>query len=451
VVVTQRLAIPRSEFAHENLATPGRRSSRRERGPFVIALSFQREMKQNSHQNRTTRRQTIPIAAANDAANGNLTGDIAAVPVADAARLLAVDARTIRRMCAAGKLRSFITPGGHRRVVLAEIEAIRDGNAESKRVSMNFPNPTLQQKKERIEELHLTIQEKKANLALQEIENDERRRAEEQRAAREAQEQEARRARLAAQAERSRRNREREQARTEALAAQARQEWEAEWLRVMLCRLPHDLPPELRLEIANTIRHELPQLYEMSGHAEDIVDGALQVAVERILRPWRRTKEAERAADEAVNQLPLFARAAWGQTSEWELRAKQEALAAIAALPGSATFPQMSACARSAGKRIADEYERQEVQARAERKAKQGRARLEAEAEMHLSRVLPYLVELEADPEGWDFEGQLYEYASQIKQDIKRDLMEELTLDFTTGRKQVEQLADKWLAHESHS
>jgi len=412
-------------------------------------------MKQNhSHRSRTNRaetrtnqRQAIQNRTANDAANSNVSGD-AAVPVAEAARLLGVDARTVRRMCAEGRLQSFVTPGGHRRVALADIEAIQNGDADAKRSSTgHFPSPSLQQKKECIEELHLTIQEKKARMALRELEDEERQKAEAEDAARQAEEQEARRARRDMEAERLRRDRERENANAEASAAQARQEWQAEWLRIMLRELPQDVPPELRLEVAEIVREELSRLCETSaGHAEDIVEATLRVAVGKALRLWKRSKEAARAAEEAPHQLPLFAKGIWGQPSEWELRATEEAVSAIAALPESATFAQMSTAARSAGRHVANEYERQEAQMRAEREAAQARARLEAEADMHLSRVLPYLAELEADPEGWDFEGERYEYSKRIKQAIKPDLLEELPLDFSAGRQRVEELVDDWLA-----
>ncbi len=378
---------------------------------------------------------------------------MAAVPVAEAARLLAVDARTIRRMCAEGRLQSFVTPGGHRRVALADIEAIRNGNADLKRSSVShFPSPTLQQKRERIEELSLTIQEKKAKMALRELEDAESRRVEEQEAEQQAQQQEARRMRLEAEAGRARRDREREQAHAEARAAQAHQEWTAQWLRNMLRELPRNIPPGLRLEVAEIIRQELSDLYETSAdHAEDIVETTLRAAVEKTLRPWRRSKEAEKAADEALNQLPLFAKGSWGEVSEWEVRGKAEALTAITALPETTTFQQMIAAARAAGKRVAEEYQHNEARARAAREAEQAKARLEAEADTHLYRVLAYLLELQADPNGWDFEGKIYEYARQIKQEIKAALLNELPLDFTAARQRVEQLVDAWLANDWNS
>jgi excisionase family DNA binding protein len=401
----------------------------------------------NRRTTRTNTRQAVQSHAANHAANRTVTQEIA-VPVAEAARLLGVDARTVRRMCAEGRLQSFVTPGGHRRVALGDIEAIQNGDADLKRFSAgHFPSPTVQQKKEHIEELHLTIQERKARMALQELEDQERQRTEQEEGERRAEEQEARRMRREIDAERTRRDRERENADAEARAAQARREWEADWVRSMLRQLPPDVPAELKLEVAEIVREQLSYLCEMSGgHAEDIVEATLRVAADKALRPWRRSKEVSRAADEALNQLPLFAKGIWGQLSEWDLRAREQALCAIMALPEMATPEQMTAAARAAGTRVAQEYEHKEARAKAEREAEQSRARLDAEAEMHLIRVFSYLSELEADPNGWDFEGKRYEYSKRIKQEIKPDLIESLPLDFIAGRQRVDELVDDWLA-----
>ncbi len=363
--------------------------------------------------------------------------------------------------------------------------------------------------RERIEELNLTLQEKKARMALQELEDQEQARAEEQEAARQAQEQEARREHLERDMERARRDRDRAHAQAEASAAQARQEWEAEWVRNMLDELPRDVPSELRVEVVDAVRQELSRLYEMSGHAEDIVEATLRVTVEKALRPWNRSKEADKAAEEAGKQLPPFSKSWYGQPSEWEIRAKEQALSAIAALPETATFAQMRAAARAAGQQVAQEYDHKEklasataearrslagrlpfsdsrararaeeavrtalnrlpvgvsswdfdatrdealapfvaaeAQARAEQESRQARARLEAEAERHLYRVYSYLSELQADPDGWDFDGKLYEYSKEIEAAIKPELIEELPLGSTAGRQRVEELVDEWLA-----
>lgn len=69
----------------------------------------------------------------------------------------------------------------------------------------------------------------------------------------------------------------------------------------------------------------------------------------------------------------------------------------------------------------------------------------------HLYRVFSYLLKLETDPNGWDFEGKLFDYAKRIKQEIKPALLEELPLDFAAGQLRVEQLVDEWLANHWNS
>jgi excisionase family DNA binding protein len=426
-----------------------------------------------------------------------------------AADFLGVSLRTFKRHVAQGKIvRHTKSPGGHWRFKQYDLETLQQSVAPAQ------SSPVLRQKRDRVEELNLTLQEKKAKIALHELEDEERERVERQETAREEQERVARRIRLEAQSEHARRQREREQSRDEARAAQARQEWEAEWLREMLRDLPQGVPPELRLVVTEAVRHKLPELYQSAGHAEDLVEVSLRAIVEKALRPWRRGREAEKAANEALNQLPFFARGSFG---DWERQAKQQALTAISALPETATFEQLAVAARLAVKEVAQEYEynekctshnerctsslsalrgslpwqlpfsgsratakaeeavraafaalpigassaefdaaRQEAltpfiaaeaEARAEHEAAQAKVRLEREADMYLQRVDPYLAKLEADPDGWNFEGKRYQYAEQIKQEIKPELIEELPLDLTAGWQRVEQLVDEWLAN----
>lgn len=419
-----------------------------------------------------------------------------------AADFLGVSLRTFKRHVAQGKIVPHTkSPGGHWRFKQYDLESLQQPVAPAQ------SSPILRQKRDRVEELNLALQEKKAKMALHELEDEERDRVEREEAAREEQERVARRMRLEAQSEQARRQREREQVRDEARAAQAYREWEAERLREVLHGLPQGVPPGLRLAVTEAVRHKLPELYESTGHAEDLVELSLRAIVEKVLRPWRRGQEAEKVANEALNQLPFFARGSFG---DWERQAKQRALAAISALPETATFEQMAVAARLAVKEVAQEYEynekcasslsavrgslswqlpftgsratakaeeavraafaalpigassaefdaaRQEAlapfiaaeaEARAEREAAQAKVKLEREADMYLYRVDSYLAKLEADPDGWNFEGKRHQYAEQIKQEIKRDLIEELPLHLTTGWQRVEQLVDEWLAN----
>jgi hypothetical protein len=65
---------------------------------------------------------------------------------------------------------------------------------------------------------------------------------------------------------------------------------------------------------------------------------------------------------------------------------------------------------------------------------------------MLLYRVAPYLAELEASANGWDFEGERHKYAERIKKEIGLTLIADLPLDLTAGRERVEALVDAWLA-----
>jgi len=72
-----------------------------------------------------------------------------------------------------------------------------------------------------------------------------------------------------------------------------------------------------------------------------------------------------------------------------------------------------------------------------------------AEVDRHLRHVIPYLWKLQADPEGFDFEGEIDTYAQRIRQAIRPELLGELPLDDAAGHKRVEELVDEWLERET--
>ena len=74
--------------------------------------------------NRARATDTVPDPAQNSTGRKvqNRTANGTSVLVAQAARILGVERRTIWRMCDEGSLPFFTTPGGHRRIALADIE-----------------------------------------------------------------------------------------------------------------------------------------------------------------------------------------------------------------------------------------------------------------------------------------------------------------------------------------
>ncbi len=164
--------------------------------------------------------------------------------------------------------------------------------------------------------------------------------------------------------------RERERKQAEAKAAHDRQalesraqrlhrEWENAWLEYALGSLPADVPQDLHLPGCESVRQALAGL--SPGDPQEVVEPLIRAAVERALRPWRRTKEIEAAIQDARNQLSVWVKA-WSREppSEWELRAMRAAREAIAQLGNDATFDEMHAAAIAAGRQVAREYEHRE-------------------------------------------------------------------------------------------
>ena len=426
----------------------------------------------------------------------------------EAANILGVSTRAFRNYVAQRTITPHSqTPGGHQRFLRRDLETFQAPAQAS---------PVLRHKRERVEELNLEFQEKKAELALQKLQDEQLEREAEIQAQEEQAHQDA-------DAEARRKREVLLQARAAARAKQARQDWEAEWLREMLKPLPRDLPAQLRLDVIEILRQNLPELYDNhAGHAEDIVYTVLRAAVDEVMAPWIHSKAVARAAAEAIKELPIGATSStWNEVSEWERRAREEALAAVADLPDGATFEQFVGAARTAGRQVARLYDHQETadavtaqttwslprrlafsspqsreqaaqavraaiaevpigasraeleqardaalapfaaadaQARMEREATRqveaqqqqasaAIARREAEAKKHLDRVFSFLTELQADPNGVDFgAGKLFQYAKQIAEEIKPELLEDLPLDFLAGRRRVEELVNEWVA-----
>jgi len=497
---------------HKRRRTNERTNERR--GGHVCPPNGKDAMRKSQHTSglqRHKRRRTNEQREGHDCppatSNGSTRPDL--LSASQAAESLGVSTRTFRRYVTEGKItpHSKTPGGGHLRFQRRDLEAFQ---------APAQPSPVLQMKRERVNELNTELQLQKAQMALHELEDEQRERAERDEA-------ETQRAQQDADAAAVRRERELRQARAAARAKQARHDWEAEWVRDMLKTLPRDLPPQLKLDVIEVLRQNLSQLYEThAGNAEDVVYTVLRAAVDEVLAPWVHSKAVARAAAEAVKTLPIGATSStWGQLSEWERRAREEAIAAIADLPDGATFEQLVDAARTAGRQVAQAFDHQETaeaviaettwslprrlafsnpqssaqaalavraaiaelpigasraeleaardatlapfaaadaQARTEHEARlesarrqaeaqQTIARREAEAKNHLERVLTFLWELQADPNGVDFgAGKLYQYSKQIAEEIKPALLEDLPLDFLAGRRRVEELVEAWVA-----
>lgn len=142
-------------------------------------------------------------------------------------------------------------------------------------------------------------------------------------------------------------------------AQRLRREWENNCVAYGLEGVPDDAPEELRLRVCQYVREAIADL--SPSDTQEITESLIGAALDRALRPWRHSKDIEKAVQEARSQLPSMAKN-WNnsQPSEWDLRAIRVAREAIAQSGNDATFAEMRSTAIGAGRQIANEYEHQE-------------------------------------------------------------------------------------------
>jgi hypothetical protein len=90
-----------------------------------------------------------------------------------------------------------------------------------------------------------------------------------------------------------------------------------------------------------------------------VVKRLVEAAVEKVLAPWRRSTDAEKIVQRAVDQLPFRLRS-WLSPTVWQLKAAEGARRAIRALPADAPRAEVEAAAAGAVANVIQEYEHQE-------------------------------------------------------------------------------------------
>jgi len=423
------------------------------------------------------RRQSLPKAAPNvskNLSNGNGNGAIAAaVSMGEASLVLGMDPRAIRRLCATGRLESFSTPGGHVRVLRASIESFlngdsRRGNAEPK-AAQSTSSPLTQNRKQATEELKSLIEQKKAALALQEIEDAERQRAEQREAARRAEEDATRRAERDRHADQVRRDREREEREEQREEQARRQIWQEEMLEHALGWAPPELAARFADEIQEAVEQELEALDPASP--QSLVDRRLSGAVNRALEPHMRAQQRrqniERAAVEASRPFSLPE-----LTGETQVYAQEQALRALLELPEDVTsYDQLFAVARAAVQRVCREEREREQERREQEQVWQEQARLaraqqdqeraqrlieqveelarqkrERDVEYFLtSYLMPALKQIEQAGEIEFERGEIDEIAPKIRAAIKPELVKDSSTSWHNARQRVGEFVQHWI------
>jgi len=288
-----------------------------------------------------------------------------------AAELLGVDKRTVLRFARAGKIRSYRTPGGQHRFWREDVERLRAGDSSSgdSRPSVS----TVQTKHDEVESLNLDVQARRAQRELRRIETEDAEAERKENDARRAEALANRRALAAIRAgqERERREaeiaraneaKEREAARAREAAERQRRAWEAQTVVDALASLPRDVPPDVRATASESLRQALAPLGP--SDAPQFVEIAISGAIAKALAPWRSRKEIEQAIEGAESSLPARARSLWSPGTEWQIRFRAAADAAIRALPADVPIGQVRAAVHAEARKIATEFERGEAEER---------------------------------------------------------------------------------------
>lgn len=146
----------------------------------------------------------------------------------------------------------------------------------------------------------------------------------------------------------------RERARQEEAATkEARKRWADSWVTFAMTQVPVDCPPDLRLKAFKNVERLMSEVDMRQG--ADVLTQIVSAAVNEALLPYLRSKEVDRAVEDALSHLPSGARSY--PVSRWQLTAKKQAYEAISRLPERSRFAEMVTAARLAIEPTIKEFE----------------------------------------------------------------------------------------------
>jgi excisionase family DNA binding protein len=313
------------------------------------------------------------------------------VPISEAERRTGLSVRTLKRMIAAGQLEAFRSPGGHVRVSNAGLEKLLRGSASPTPVPRSS---VLQNKQERVEELSLDLQEKRARRELRRFDEEdadvERRRTDAQR----NQELADRRAATQRQLDRARAEEIRRREEREADASRESAEFRGRWILWTTQTIPRWFSPDQAQNVTSAVESALSTFQPSASDAD--VRRLLENTIDRISEPW----EAERAertrrdklVEDAVRGLP------WGATDVEKARTAADTRAALSRVPLKAPHWETAAAIGAALAPInaaIEERERAEkVRVQADRERKSREIQKSVLIGWALAEISSYLLEL---------------------------------------------------------
>jgi len=275
--------------------------------------------------------------------------------------MLGVSIPTLKRMAADSHVESFRTPGGHLRIVAESIEAIREQRPQVRPV--RHPSPVLQNRRERLEELTLDVQELRAKRELERLRQEKIQEEAEQLARAEEREHEAveRREALALERERTAREELRERRRQE--AEQELEAFRCRWLEkaneAVFDREYNRLSAAQRKEILSGLEAEIEKRQPAD---ESCMGTILARSLEALAEPFRAARDAQerrqRLTEGALNRLPYSA------TEAERVRAMAAIREALRRFDGLADEGEMRVAAEEAVQPVRRAVEKRSLDAR---------------------------------------------------------------------------------------
>lgn len=277
------------------------------------------------------------------------------------AKALGVSPDRVRQLCESGVVTAEVTAGGQWRIPKAEIDRLKrdglppvprplpgpNGSARTAPARTAYGHPALLAPASDLvidsaEDLVSTenlLKRRRLELELSGVEdelNARQRVQDEQRAEEERQEQ------MRRSAEDARRQ---------------RQESCEGWERYALNSVPHDAPPDVRLEVHQAVRDRLEKLDPLPPR--DVSQRVIDALVDRAVGRWRRTQQIDRIIEDAVNQLPSGARS-YLKPTKWQLSALADARQAVVEAGHGAPLSEIEFAVERAIERVAAEFKHEE-------------------------------------------------------------------------------------------
>jgi excisionase family DNA binding protein len=281
------------------------------------------------------------------------------IPVSEAARLLGVSQRTVKRMCSAGQLASFKTAGGHVRVPRPDVERFRQGHVSA------APAPAssvLNNRRERVEELGLEAQELRAKREIEKLREEDTQTVRARTMAVRADTLAQRRGLEETRLQRERDGERREREKREATAKRERDEFSRGWLRWAQNVLPDWLSAEQEHAVVSAVETTLSN-YEPREPDEHVRPG-LERTIERFVSPWRVEREErarrERLIEQTVWRLPT------GATERDKARAVASARTALSTVTMHASDAEVRVVLNEAIAPVIESIEEAQTRARRE-------------------------------------------------------------------------------------